>query len=56
MEWQFDKRVLDRNVQKGVVSAKDVEKRLKGLPDLQDQILVETEEERASEQGAPEKE
>jgi hypothetical protein len=38
MEWQFDKRIVDRNIQKGLVTAKDLEKRLKGLPDLADQV------------------
>jgi len=38
MEWQFDKRIVDRNIQKGVLTAKDLEKRLKGLPDLADQV------------------
>lgn len=38
MEWQFDKRIVERNIQKGVLTAKDLEKRLKGLPDLADQV------------------
>jgi hypothetical protein len=33
----LDKRVLDRNVAKGVVSKTDLDAHLKGLPDLADQ-------------------
>jgi hypothetical protein len=38
MEWQFDKRIVERNIQKGLLTGKDLEKRLKGLPDLADQV------------------
>ena len=38
MEWQFDKRIVERNIQKGLLTQKDLEKRLKGLPDLADQV------------------
>ena len=38
MEWQFDKRIVERNIQQGLLTAKDLEKRLKGLPDLADQV------------------
>jgi hypothetical protein len=38
MEWQFDKRIMERNLQKGLINQKDLEKRLKGLPDLTDQV------------------
>ena len=31
MEWQYDKRVLDRNIAKGIITAKDAEKRMKGF-------------------------
>lgn len=55
MEWQFDRRVVDRNLQKGIITAKDVEKRLKSLPDLHDQLVVETDEEKVEEQGESEK-
>jgi hypothetical protein len=45
MEWQFDKRIVDRNIQKGLVTAKDLEKRLKSLPDLVDQVAPNEPEE-----------
>lgn len=51
MEWQFDKRIVERNIQKGVVSAKDVEKRMKGLPDLADQVAAIEPEGEPSEAG-----
>jgi hypothetical protein len=34
----YDKRTLDRNLRKGLVSPKDVEKVLAALPDLQDKV------------------
>ena len=40
MEWQFDKRIVERNITKGLLTAKDLEKRLKGLPDLADQVAA----------------
>ena len=36
----YDKRVIDRNFEKGIVSREDYEKLLKGLPDLEDQSEV----------------
>jgi hypothetical protein len=33
----FDKRILERNVQKGTLSKSDVDAHLKALPDLADQ-------------------
>jgi hypothetical protein len=38
MEWQFDKRIVERNITKGFLTQKDLEKRLKSLPDLADQV------------------
>jgi hypothetical protein len=34
---QLDKRIVERNVQRGVVSRADVDAHLKSLPDLADQ-------------------
>ena len=34
----YDKRTLDRNLRKGLVSPKDVEKVMVALPDLQDKV------------------
>lgn len=34
----FDKRTLERNLRKGLVSPKDVEKRMEALPDLQAKV------------------
>jgi len=40
MDWQFDKRILERNIQKGLLTQKDLEKRLKGLPDLAGEVAA----------------
>jgi hypothetical protein len=34
----FDSRIVERNVKRGVISRKDYEKFLKGLPDLKDKV------------------
>lgn len=45
----FDIRTVERNVRKGVVSRKDLDKHLKGLPDVADKAqAVHVEEGRAS--------
>ena len=36
--WEWDVRVRERNLNKGVLDAKDVEKHLSQLPDLADQV------------------
>lgn len=36
-EVAYDKRLLERNVTKGIVSKADIEAHLKALPDLKDQ-------------------
>ena len=36
----LDKRTLDRYLARGVLTDKDVEKHLKALPDLSDQVLT----------------
>ena len=41
MDWQFDKRILERNIQKGLLTQKDLEKRLKSLPDLAGQVAAD---------------
>lgn len=33
-EWQFDKRVVERNLRRGLVQRQDYDKFLKTLPDL----------------------
>jgi hypothetical protein len=43
MDWLFDKRILERNIQKGLLNPKDLEKRLKSLPDLSEQIATDDE-------------
>ena len=35
--WEWDVRVRERNLKKGVLDDKDVEKHLAGLPDVADQ-------------------
>jgi hypothetical protein len=35
--WEWDIRVRERNVRKGVFDDKDIEKHLQGLPDVSDQ-------------------
>jgi hypothetical protein len=35
--WEWDVRVRDRNLRKGVFDEKDVEKHISGLPDASDQ-------------------
>ena len=49
MEWQYDKRVLDRNINKGIITSKDVDKRLKGLPDLADQVVIDSDDDEGDE-------
>ena len=35
--WEWDVRVRERNLRKGILDDKDVEKHLSGLPDMSDQ-------------------
>jgi hypothetical protein len=35
--WEWDVRVRERNLRKGILDEKDVEKHLGGLPDVADQ-------------------
>lgn len=39
-EFLFDKRILQRNIEKGLVDAKTVEKTISSLPDLTDNVVV----------------
>jgi hypothetical protein len=39
-DFLFDKRIVQRNVDKGLIEQKDLEKRLKGLTDLTDHATV----------------
>jgi len=39
-DFLFDKRIVQRNVDKGLIEQKDLEKRLKGLTDLTDSATV----------------
>ncbi len=41
-EFLFDKRIIQRNVDKGLVDAKTVEKTLSTLPDRADNVTVST--------------
>jgi hypothetical protein len=36
--WEWDVRVRERNLRKGILEEKDVEKHLSALPDLADQV------------------
>jgi hypothetical protein len=55
MEWHFDKRIVERSIQKGLVNPKDLEKRLKGLPDLAD-LIATADEHPEDEKGTAHKE
>jgi hypothetical protein len=46
-DWMFDKRVLDRNIRKGVIDRGDYAEYLKSLPDVSDNVapLEEPEDE-----------
>lgn len=46
-DWMFDRRVLDRNIRKGVIDRGDYAEYLKSLPDVSDNVapLEEPEEE-----------
>lgn len=50
MDWRFDKRIVERNIHKGIVSAKDYDKHLKTLTDLAGQVapIVEDRTEKAT--------
>ena len=39
-DFLFDKRIVQRNIDKGLLEAKDLDKRLKGLPDLTEAATV----------------
>lgn len=39
-DFLFDKRIIQRNLEKGLIDSKDVEKRTKGLTDLVDAATV----------------
>lgn len=39
-DFLFDKRIVQRNVDKGLIEQKELEKRLKGLADLTDAATV----------------
>jgi hypothetical protein len=39
-DFLFDKRIVQRNIDKGLIEAKDLEKRLKGLTDLTEEATV----------------
>jgi hypothetical protein len=39
----FDSRIVERNVKRGLISRKDYEKFLKGLPDAKEKIKPPTE-------------
>ena len=39
-DFLFDKRIVQRNVDKGLIEQKELEKRLKGLPDLTEAATV----------------
>ncbi|MGH7439694.1 MAG: hypothetical protein ACRENE_28730 [Polyangiaceae bacterium] len=36
--WEWDVRVRERNVRKGILDDKDIEKHLAALPDIGDQV------------------
>ena len=55
MEWQYDKRVVERNIQKGIIGPKDHEKRIKGLPDLVDQVAAPEPQSETEEASAKDK-
>ena len=51
-DWMFDRRVIDRNIRKGLIKRADVAKYLKSLPDMSDKaapLYEETEETPADE-------
>lgn len=53
-EWLFDKRVLRRNLEKNVVSAKALKEYIADLPDLSDEIAgleADSEGEEAAAEG-----
>ena len=39
-EQLYDKRIIERNIRKGLLQRKDVEKHLKELPDVTDNMQV----------------
>lgn len=53
-DWMFDKRVIDRNIRKGLIKRADVAKYLKSLPDASDNAAPLYEEPEASEEEASE--
>ena len=49
-DWMFDKRVIDRNIRKGLIKHADVAKYLKSLPDAGDNAAPLYEDPEASEE------
>ena len=45
-EWMFDKRVVDRNIRRGLVTRADHDRYLKSLSDLSGQIATMEDDER----------
>ena len=43
-DWNFDKRVLKRNILNGTISREEYHQYLKSLPDMKDHIADEDEE------------
>jgi len=55
-DWMLDKRVIERNIRKKVLTRKDYEKYLKTLPDVTDCIADPDEDEEQEEAAAEESE
>jgi len=47
----FDRRIVERNIKRGLITRKDYEKFLKSLPDVADKIMPPEEDQAA--EGAP---
>lgn len=50
-DWMLDKRVIERNIRKKVLTRKDYERYLKSLPDVSDCIADPAEEEEQEEKS-----
>ena len=51
---KFDKRVVERNLNKGLISQKDLDSHLKALPDMEseaEELILDAEEEEQAEEA-----
>ena len=43
-DWMYDKRVVRRNIRKGLISREEYEKYLEALPDMSDNVVIDSDE------------